>query len=167
MGIKEDMAALARQEDLLRFNKFEEADAWALGSHMRDEALKQKLGLVIDIRVAGRKLFYVALPGTAPDNAEWVERKIAATMRFHKSTYRIGRELQDRGMALDQSRGVDPLSMAAAGGCFPIYVKNVGIVGTVTVSGIPQREDHNFVAGCIADYLGIERRGIQLPPENS
>jgi uncharacterized protein (UPF0303 family) len=158
---------LKRQEDVLKFNKFEEAEAWALGSHMRQQALEQKLPLVIDIRVAGRKLFYVALPGTSPDNAEWVERKVNTVMRFQKSTYRVGRELQERGMVLDETRGVDPLQMAAAGGGFPIHVTNVGVVGSVTVSGIPQRDDHNFVVGCIADHLGIARKDIELPPETT
>ncbi len=165
VGIKEDIAALARQEALLQFSKFGEAEAWALGIHMRDQAILQKLPLVIDIRVAGRKLFYVALPGTSPDNAEWVERKINVVMRYQKSSYRVGRELLDRGMALDESRGVNPLTMAAAGGGFPINVKNVGVVGSVTVSGIPQRDDHSFVAGCMADHLKIARKDIELPPD--
>ncbi len=165
MGLKEDIAALARQEELLQFSKFDEAEAWALGAHMRQQAINKKLPLVIDIRVAGRKLFHAALPGTSPDNGEWVERKINVVMRYHKSSYRVGRELQDRGMSLDESRGVNPLAMAAAGGGFPITVKGVGVVGAVTVSGIPQRDDHQFVATCIADHLKIAQIDVQLPPE--
>lgn len=165
VGIKEDIVALARQEEMLQFSKFDEAQAWALGNHMRDQAILQKLPLVIDIQVAGRKLFFVALPGTSPDNAEWVERKINVVMRYHKSSYRVGRELLERGMVLDESRGVNPIAMAAAGGGFPITSKNLGVVGTVTVSGIPQRNDHQFVAACIADHLGIAQKEIQLPPE--
>ena len=165
VGTKEDIAALRLQEELLTFSKFDEDDAWALGNRMRLHALDQKLPLVIDIRVAGRKLFYVALPNTSPDNAEWVERKVNVVMRYQKSSYRVGRELLERGMTLDESRGVNPLTMAAAGGGFPINIKGVGVVGSVTVSGIPQRDDHQFVATCIADHLDVARIDIQLPLE--
>jgi uncharacterized protein (UPF0303 family) len=167
VGIKEDISALARQEELLQFSRFSEADAWALGSLMRQQAAKQDLPLVIDIRIAGRKLFYVALPGTSPDNAEWVERKINVVMRFHKSSYRVGREMLDRGKTLDESMGVTPISVAPHGGCFPIRLKNVGVVGCITVSGIPQREDHAFVVGCIAEFLNIAQKDVQLPPETA
>ena len=165
MSIEGDIERIKLQEQQLRFKSFNEANAWTLGSLMRNAAEAKKLPLVIDIRVAGRKLFHAALPGTSPDNGEWVERKINVVMRYHKSSYRVGRELQDRGMSLDESRGVNPLAMAAAGGGFPITVKGVGVVGAVTVSGIPQRDDHQFVATCIADHLKIAQIDVQLPPE--
>ncbi|MFM6978264.1 MAG: heme-binding protein [Micrococcales bacterium] len=45
---------------------------------------------------------------------------------------------------------------APAGGCFPVRVKGQGLVGTVTVSGIPQRDDHRLASESIAEYLGID-----------
>ena len=153
MGHAEDIAQTKMQEERLRFVKFDDADAWALGSLMRSTAVARKLPLVIDIQVAGRPLFYTALPGTSPDNAEWVRRKIFLVMRLHKCSYRISREIALSGQTLDESRGFHPIDVAAHGGCFPINIIGTGIVGTVTVSGIPQREDHNFVIACLCEYL--------------
>ena len=149
------------------FTKFDEADAWALGSRMRDLAIARKLPFVIDIRVAGRKLFYTALSGTSPENEEWVQRKINVVMRQHKSSYRVGRELLLKGKTLDESEGVLPIDFAPHGGCFPITIKNVGVVGTITVSGVPQREDHNFVVECLAAYLGLALADLALPAETN
>ena len=42
---------------------------------------------------------------------------------------------------------------APHGGCFPIIVKNTGIVGTLTVSGLPQEEDHKVAIHAIRTYL--------------
>jgi len=165
MTIADDIEMLKRQEEALRFDAMSDEDAWRLGSLMRSRAVEKGLPLVIDIRVAGRPLFYTALPGTAPDNPEWVRRKINVVMRYHKCSYRVGRELAASGSSLDEDRGVLPIEMAPHGGCFPIHIKGTGIVGTVTVSGIPQRDDHGFVVECLCDYLGVDPAQLALGPE--
>ncbi|MGB8316254.1 MAG: heme-degrading domain-containing protein [Aestuariivirga sp.] len=165
MSLADDLTRIKLQEERLCFAKFDEADAWKLGTSMRDAALAKKLTLVIDIRIAGRPLFYVALPGTSPDNAEWVRRKINVVMRLHKCSYRVSRETAQSGQALDELRGVNPIDVAPHGGCFPIHLTGTGIVGTVTVSGIPQREDHNFVVEALCQFLGVEHAGVALQPE--
>ena len=167
MSLDSDIAQLVVQEDRLRFDHFDEADAWALGNRMRAAAVERKLPLVIDIRAAGRQLFFTALPGTSPDNAEWVQRKVNVVMRFHCSSYRKGRELVKKGigLSLDVEHGVDPAQYAAHGGSFPITIRGTGVVGTVTVSGVPQREDHAFVAEMLSLHLGVPYGEIALGSE--
>lgn len=160
-----DIELLQRQEERLQFASFTEDDAWILGNAMRAAAVERGLPLVIDIQVAGRKLFYAALPGSAPDNAEWVRRKINVVMRYHKSSYLFGRELALKGESLAEGRGVLPIEYAPHGGCFPIRIRQVGVVGTVTVSGIPQRQDHAFVAEALANHLGLSYSELALPPD--
>jgi len=165
MSLGKDIAQIKVQEQLLQFENFSEADAWALGSQMREAAVALKHPFVIDIRIAGRNLFYTALPGTTPANESWVQRKINVVMRLHKSSYRVGRELASSGRQLDESQGVLPIEFAAHGGSFPIAIKNVGVVGTITVSGIPQRDDHNFVVEHICRYLKLDYKTLALGPE--
>ena len=165
MSITTDIEKIKQQELALHFERFSEADAWALGSQMREAAIALKHPFVIDIRVAGRNLFYTALPGAVPDNQTWVEHKINVVMRYHKSSYRKGRELAQTGKQLDESQGVLPIDYATHGGSFPIAIKNVGVVGTITVSGIPQRDDHNFVVEHICRYLKLDHKMLALGPE--
>lgn len=165
MSLESDIERLIQQEKRLRFKSFNEADAWALGSKMRAVAEARELPLVMDIRFPNRPLFYAALPGTDGDNPEWVRRKSNTVMRYQKSSYRFGRELQFRGMSLGPERGANPMDYATAGGGFPIHIEGTGVVGSVTVSGVPQREDHNFVYEMICDFLGVDPTILMLPAE--
>ncbi len=166
MSVTDDIAALKRQEEVLQFKRFNEEDAWALGSQMRERAAERKLPLVIDIRIGIRPMFYVAMPGTTPENPDWVRRKVNTVYRFAACSYRTGLEYNAKGNPFDQSRGIDPMQYAPAGGGFPIRLAG-SLVGAVTVSGIPQRDDHNFVAESLAALLGVVYKDIQLPPESN
>ena len=165
MSLENDIARLVVQEEALRFTRFGEEEAWALGCLMREGALRRRLPLVIDIRHEGRVLFFTALPGTAPDNAEWVRRKSNVVLRYLKSSYRVGRELAARSDTLDQHRGVSPLDYAPHGGSFPIHVEGAGVIGAITVSGLPQRDDHNLVVEVVAGFLNHPLDGLALGPE--
>jgi uncharacterized protein (UPF0303 family) len=165
MAVSDDLDRLARQEQRLRFAKFTEETAWEVGTKLHALADTRKLPIVIDIRLANRPLFYSALPGSTPDNPEWVRRKSNVVFRYLKSSYRMGRELAAKNDTLDQQRGVSPLDYAAHGGSFPVHVDGAGIIGAITVSGLPQREDHNLVVEGLAAFLNQPLDELALGPE--
>ena len=165
MAISDDLERLVAQEERLRFPTFSEETAWELGTKLRDLAQARKLPIVIDIRLANRQLFHSALPGSTPDNPEWVRRKSNVVLRYLKSSYRVGRELAAKNDTLDQHRGVSPLDYAPHGGSFPIYVEAAGIIGAITISGLPQRDDHNLVVEALASFLDQPLDGLALGPE--
>ncbi|HEX3786544.1 MAG TPA: heme-degrading domain-containing protein [Pseudonocardiaceae bacterium] len=150
------IAELEAQEERLVFGRFDNTDAWRLGSAMVAAATERALPITIDIRRHGHQLFHAALPGTAPDNDGWIERKINVVNRFSAASYLVGRRLAADGRTLDESAGVEPIRHAAHGGAFPIRIRNVGVVGTVTVSGLPQADDHAFVTELIAAHLDLQ-----------
>jgi len=149
------ITSLEAQEERLVFARFDNADAWRLGSAMAAAAIERALPVTIDIRRHGQQLFHAALPGTTAENDSWIERKVNVVNRFAAASYLVGRRLAARGTALDESLGVEPRLFAAHGGAFPVRVKDVGVVGTVTVSGLPQADDHAFVTEMISDFLGV------------
>ena len=147
--------SLEEQESRLVFTRFDNADAWRLGSAMVAAATERELPVTIDIRRHGQQLFHVALPGTTAENDAWIERKANVVNRFAAASYLVGRRLAARGAVLDEALGVEPRLFAAHGGAFPIRIKDVGVVGTVTVSGLPQADDHAFVTEMIGAFLGL------------
>jgi uncharacterized protein (UPF0303 family) len=165
MSLETDIAQIAKQEQALRFAAFSEEDAWALGSQMRQAAVERSLPFVIDIRIGNRPLFYAALPGSTPENPDWVRRKVNTVYRFHKSSYRVGREYQLQGRSFDTSRGLDPMDYAPAGGGFPLHLAGTGVVGAITVSGVPQREDHGFVVEMLCRFLKVDHDALALGPD--
>jgi uncharacterized protein (UPF0303 family) len=147
------IAQIEEQERTLVFRRFDNTDAWELGRAMVAAATARGLPVAIDIRRHGHQLFHASLPGTTVDNDHWIERKVNVVNRFGASSYLVGRRLAANGSQLDEAVGVEPLHFAAHGGAFPIRIADVGIVGTVTVSGLPQSEDHAFVTEMIGAFL--------------
>jgi uncharacterized protein (UPF0303 family) len=162
VGISEDLAAIATQERELQFTKFDEDIAWKLGSRIRELALAKKFGVVIDVRRFTQPLFYCALAGTTPDNPDWVRRKSNVVARFHRSSYAIGLELQQSGGTLAEKQGLPVSDYAVHGGSFPIRVVSAGVIGSVTVSGVPQRSDHELVIEALCVELGRDYAKLKL-----
>lgn len=166
MSIENDLATVAEQEQSLRFDHFNEEDAWNLGSRLREMAAARRYPIVIDIRRFGQPLFYCALAGSVPDNAEWVRRKNNVVARFHRSSYGLGLELQHKNATLESKFGLTLSDYAAHGGAFPLSVAGAGVIGSVTVSGLPQRVDHELVVEALAAATGQVYAELRLPPQS-
>jgi len=163
---QDDLARVIHQEAELRLPHFSNDDAWKLGSLIRDLAIQRNLSIVIDIRRFGQpnqQLFYAALPGTTPDNARWVERKSAVVARFHRSSYQLGLFLAKNNISFNEKYALPDADYAAHGGSFPLHVTGTGIIGALTVSGLPQRHDHNLVVEALCLTLGKDPDSLKLP----
>lgn len=148
---------LLGEEQELQFTSFNEETAWKLGSQLVKKARSRNLPVTVDIMRGTHQLFHASLRGTSPDNDEWVKRKIKTVYRFGHSSFYIGQMLKSKGKTIEQSYLVSESEYAPHGGCFPIIVRDTGIVGTITVSGLPQEEDHKLVVQALRDYLAQEK----------
>jgi len=173
--LEEDLNSILRQERELRWPTFNEEDAWQLGSTLRELAIERQLAIVIDIRRfaphvgnhAGPPLFYAALPGTTPDNAEWARRKANLVARLGRSSYAIGLSLKARNATLQERYALHPADYVSHGGAFPITLAGTGAIGTilgsVTVSGLAQRDDHELVVEALCLERNRQYAELRLP----
>jgi uncharacterized protein (UPF0303 family) len=153
MGLREDLDRISLQERELVLPKLDAQTAWDLGSRLRALAEERGLAVVIDVRRFGQPLFYAAMDGTTPDNPEWVRRKSNVVARFHRSSYAVGLREKLKNETIYMSQGVSLADYATHGGSFPLAVAGAGVVGSVTVSGLPMREDHELVVEALCAML--------------
>jgi uncharacterized protein (UPF0303 family) len=155
LALHSDLETIAQQEHLLRYASFNADAAWQLGSLMRDRLIDHQAGGTVEIEIAGQLLFACATPGATPGQADWIRRKRNTVRRFARSSYAVGRTLARDGETLESRHGLSLADYAAHGGGFPLWLDGTGPVGSVIVSGLPQRDDHNLVVAALSEHLGI------------
>ena len=147
---------LLRQEEELQFTSFDEDTAWQLGTWFVEHAIEHELPITIDITRAGHQLFHASRPGTSADNDDWVKRKVRLVYRMGHSSFYVGRLLKRDGVSIEEKFLISEQEYAPHGGSFPIIVKGTGLIGTITVSGLAQEDDHKLVVQAIRHHLGQE-----------
>jgi uncharacterized protein (UPF0303 family) len=162
MTIDQDLEKIALQEKRLQFTNFDSKVAWTIGNALKAAAEKGHAAVAIDIQLAGHTLFSYAMPGTTPDNLDWIRRKRNVVMRYHRSSYAVGLKHEKAQTTLQGRSGLELKDYAPHGGCFPILLAGTGCVGTITVSGLPQRDDHMLVVSVLQDYLHLTSEDLAL-----
>lgn len=162
--LADDIARLARQEEALQFDHFTAHTAWELGCRLKAAVEARGQAVAIAIQLAGQPLFFYAMPGTTPDNGDWIRRKVNVVEHYHRSSYAVGLHLRHQQTTLTDKAGLPARDYAPHGGSFPIRLRGSGLVGTITISGLPQRDDHNVIVAVLADYLGLPLADLALDP---
>jgi len=147
------LQALELEEEQLQFAAFSNADALRLGLAIVERARANDKAVTVDITRNGHQLFHHAMDGTSPDNANWVRRKNNVVQRFGRSSWHVGTSYRSKGKTFEADSGLDAADFAAHGGAFPLAIRGTGVIGTITVSGLPQQEDHELVTSVLRAYL--------------
>jgi len=162
MDLEKDLKTIARQEDCFRLKHFNADTAWALGVRLKEMAEARGVAITIEVRLAKETVFFFAMQGTSPSNADWARRKRNTVELLHHSSYRVGLDHALNGGTLESKMGLPMRDYADHGGSFPIAVEGSGCIGAVTVSGLPQREDHAMAVEALADLCGVSLDGLRL-----
>ena len=94
-----------------------------------------------------------------------MRRKSNVVARFHRSSYVAGLKEKLKNETLTESQGLPIADYATHGGSFPLAVRGAGVVGSVTVSGLPQRADHELVIEALCAMLGRDYAELRLSAE--
>jgi uncharacterized protein (UPF0303 family) len=167
VALEEDIRRLAEQERLLLLPRFGPEEAWALGNTVREAALAQGAPITIDVSLRDRVLFHCALPGSTTDNAEWIRRKRNTVLRLWRSSYAVGRSLALSGKTQEAAHALPLADYAVHGGSFPLLLQGTGCIGAITVSGLPQRDDHTLVSDGLAAILKVDLSTCRLAAERT
>jgi uncharacterized protein (UPF0303 family) len=163
VSIESDLKTIAAQERQLQWEAFSAETAWAVGTRLREDAVARRAAMTFEIQIAGRTLFLATTEGAPAGQADWIRRKRNVVMRFGRSSYAVGRQLELEGMTIEQRHGLTLADYAMHGGGFPITLRGTGVIGSVIASGLHQRVDHAMVVDALAGVLGVEVE--RLPAE--
>jgi uncharacterized protein (UPF0303 family) len=144
---------ILQDENDLQFVEFTNKTAIQLGNAILERAMNEEKLIVVDIRRNGHVLFHAKLEGTGPNNDRWIQRKINVANHFGHSSYYMHILYKSWNTTIQENAYVDPMEYAAEGGSFPIIVKNVGPIGTISVSGLPGEEDHGIIVTTLKGFL--------------
>ncbi len=136
---------LLAEEGELVLERFDYALAWELGADLRQRGAQRRLPIAIEIVHGAAPVFLALLPGATPDNIDWLRRKRSVAQRFHHSSLHMRLLCEGKGASLNARYALPEAEFVASGGAVPIRVRDVGIVGVATVSGLPDVEDHQLV----------------------
>jgi len=140
---------LLTQQASLALEHFDYAVAWDIGAHIRDVAVEQNLPIAIEVSHGDAPVFLALMPGATPDNIDWLRRKRAVAVRFHKSSLYMRIEAQKMNWDFSRRWRISEADYVASGGAIPITVRSAGVVGAATVSGLKDVADHALVADAL------------------
>ncbi|MEH6628032.1 MAG: heme-degrading domain-containing protein [Motiliproteus sp.] len=147
---------LFEQETDLQFSHFNHDTAWHLGTWLQQRSQSSQLAVAIEIYAFGQILFSCALPGSSPNNFDWIRRKRNSVLHFGHSSFYLGQSQRDKQQIFEDQPHIDAREFCGHGGSFPIRLQASGLVGAVTVSGLPQAEDHALVVEAVRHLIDME-----------
>jgi len=151
--ISEDLRVLEAQRQSLLLARFDNDVAFAIGLRVRHLASSRSQSVSVDVHGRTGRLFFCAMPGTSPNNSDWLRRKRNVVRLFERSSYEVARDLASRGTDLVLRQGLPLRDYSAVGGCVPIQVRGAGIVGDIGVSGLADREDHDLAVEALIEFM--------------
>lgn len=155
LTIQERIQQMEQEEQELQFSMFTNDTALELGLAVVEEARKRGKRITVDVTLGGHRQFLHAMEGTSPENEDWIRRKNNVANHFGASSWRMACLLQSEGTTMEAKHGLPFADYVGAGGAFPLRIRGEGQIGTVTVSGLPDQEDHDLLIAALRRFLKI------------
>ena len=149
------VAQIEAEQLRLVLEHFDNDDAWALGCAVVEIGRERALPIAVDIHRGSQQLFHAALPGSSADNDSWIARKRRVVELTGQASFLVGRRDALEGTDFAAERGLPASEVATHGGAVPLVVRGVGPVGVITVSGLPQADDHALVVAAIEQVFAL------------
>ncbi|WP_099467331.1 heme-degrading domain-containing protein [Konateibacter massiliensis] len=153
----EQLEILEKQEEMLRFKRFDHEEAFKLGNFMVEFAKKKKKTIAVSIRMnSGCIVFQYCPDGTNLLNQKWMERKFNTVKLMERSSL-LSALLWEADGTATETHGLKNEEYALCGGGFPIRIEGVSVtVGAVIASNLYHIEDHEYIVDCLREYLSCK-----------
>ncbi|MBN8667227.1 MAG: heme-binding protein [Chitinophagales bacterium] len=129
----------------IELDHFSNRIAFDIGLKIVELAKSRNQHIAVEVSRLNHTVFLFVDDNLPADKHNWLRRKANVAKRFEESSLSVKNDLKDGQMSLDKTFGLDERDFIAKGGSIPIFIKNAGMIGTITVSGLRDEEDHNII----------------------
>ena len=151
--MKDQLIQMEKEEQELIFEEFTNETALQVGLAIIEEAKRLGKSITVEIYRHGQRLFAYAMTGTTVGNEDWIRRKNNVVQHFGQSSWHVALLVRQEGTTLEERYGLPLTDYVGAGGGFPLIVEGEGQVGTITVSGLPDQEDHDLLITSLRRFM--------------
>jgi uncharacterized protein (UPF0303 family) len=111
------------------------------------------LAIAIQVQLKDWVVFHASLPGSTPENDEWLARKARVVLATGNSTMYERVLAEEQGIDWYQTKGLPEKTHAIHGGGLALNVKGCGCMGVLLISGLPQVQDHLLGVEVLTEFL--------------
>ena len=129
----------------IELDSFSNAMALDIGLKIIDLAKIRNQNIAVEVCRLNHTVFLYMDDNLPVDKHNWLRRKANVAKQFEESSLSVKNDLEVGNMTLKKTFGLDDKNFIAKGGSIPIFVKNVGMIATITVSGLNDKEDHEII----------------------
>ena len=129
----------------IELDSFSNAMALDIGLKIIDLAKIRNQNIAVEVCRLNHTVFLYMDDNLPVDKHNWLRRKANVAKQFEESSLSVKNDLEVGNMTLKKTFGLDEKNFIAKGGSIPIFVKNVGMIATITVSGLNDKEDHEII----------------------
>lgn len=133
----------------IELDKFDNRMAFDMGSKVIELAKNKNQHIAIEIIRLNHTIFLYVDDGLPMDKHNWLRRKANVAKQFEESSLSVKNDLKEGNITLDRTFALDEKDFLAKGGAIPIFVKGVGMVALITVSGLHDEEDHEIIINAL------------------
>lgn len=129
----------------IELDSFSNQLAFEMGMKIIDMAKSRHQHIAVEICRLNYTVFMYVDDSLPVDKYNWLRRKANVAKQFEESSLSVKNDLMIGNMTLEKTFGLDGKDFLANGGSIPVFVKNAGMIGTITVSGLHDEEDHKII----------------------
>jgi uncharacterized protein (UPF0303 family) len=142
------MAQNKTEKDVIRkieLDHFSNQVALEMGMKIINLAKSRNQHIAVEISRLNHTVFCYVDDNLPIDKHNWLRRKANVAKQFEESSLGVKNDLKEGNMTLEKTFGLDEKDFLAKGGSIPIFIKNAGMIATITVSGLHDEEDHKII----------------------
>jgi len=129
----------------IEIDSFSNRLALEMGLKIIELAKSRNQHIAIEICRLNQTIFIYVDDSLPVDKHNWLRRKANVAKQFEESSLSVKNDLIEGKMSLINTFGLDEKDYVAKGGSIPIFVKNSGMIATITVSGLYPSEQLHYL----------------------